>query len=114
MKFISMINRLALGGSLVLAGAAFVAGGASDALAKTCKNHGKLDARYCDDNGDLVADTPTDKSKWLNPSTLVFSYTPVEDPSVYENVFTEFLTHIEKVTGKHVKWRSEEHTSELQ
>lgn len=104
MKFKSMINRLALGGSLVLAGAAFVAGGASDAMAETCNNHGKLDARYCDDNGDLVADTPTDKSKWLNPSTLVFSYTPVEDPSVYENVFTEFLTHIEKVTGKNVKW----------
>ena len=35
---------------------------------------------------------------------MVFSYTPVEDPSVYENVFTEFLTYMEKVTGKKVKW----------
>ena len=43
-----------------------------------CGNRGKLDVRFCDDNGDLVADTPADKSKWLNPSTLVFSYTPVE------------------------------------
>ena len=69
-----------------------------------CGNRGKLDVRFCDDNGDLVADTPTDKSKWLNPSTLVFSYTPVEDPSVYENVFSEFMTYMSKKTGKRVKW----------
>jgi phosphonate transport system substrate-binding protein len=69
-----------------------------------CGNRGKLDVRYCDDNGDLVADTPSDKSKWLNPSTLVFSYTPVEDPSVYANVFTEFMTYLSKKTGKRVKW----------
>ena len=56
-----------------------------------CKNRGNLDTRYCDDNGDLVADVPTDKSEWLDPSTLIFSYTPVEDPSVYENVLTEFV-----------------------
>ncbi len=69
-----------------------------------CKNRGKLDTRYCDDNGDLVADTPTDSSKLLNPSTLVFSYTPVEDPSVYENVFTEFMAYLSKKTGKRVRW----------
>ena len=67
-----------------------------------CKNRGNLDVRYCDDNGDLVADTPTDKSKWLDPSTLIFSYTPVEDPAVYENVFTEFMTYLSKKTGKRV------------
>ena len=104
MKILSTINRLALSGGLALAAAAFVAGGSTDAFAAGCKNHGKLDARYCDDNGDLVADTPSDSSKWLNPSTLVFSYTPVEDPSVYENVFSEFLVHMENVTGKNVKW----------
>ena len=69
-----------------------------------CKNRGDLDKRYCDNNGDLVADTPTDPSKWLDPDTLIFSYTPVEDPSVYENVFTEFMTYLGKKTGKKVKW----------
>ena len=69
-----------------------------------CKNRGNLDVRFCDDNGDLVADTPTDKGKLLDPSTLIFSYTPVEDPSVYENVFTEFMTYLSKKTGKRVKW----------
>ena len=69
-----------------------------------CGNRGKLDVRYCDENGDLVADVPTDKSKWLDPSTLIFSYTPVEDPSVYENVFTDFIAYMAKKTGKRVKW----------
>ena len=104
MKITSNIHSLALGGSLILAGVAFGFGTIADAQADTCNNRGNLDARFCDNNGDLVADTPTDQSKLLNPDTLVFSYTPVEDPSVYENVFTEFLAYMEKKTGKKVKW----------
>ncbi len=77
---------------------------ATSPASAACKNRGTLDVRYCDDNGDLVADTPKDASKWLNPSTLIFSYTPVEDPSVYENVFTEFMDYLAKKTGKKVKW----------
>jgi phosphonate transport system substrate-binding protein len=38
------------------------------------------------------------------PSTLIFSYTPVEDPAVYENVFVEFMDYLSKKTGKKVKW----------
>ncbi len=71
---------------------------------QSCANRGTLDVRYCDANGDLVADTPTDKAQQKNPDTLIFSYTPVEDPSVYENVFADFLTHLSKVTGKKAKW----------
>jgi phosphonate transport system substrate-binding protein len=74
------------------------------ALAADCSNRGDLDVQYCDENGDLVADTPKDKSKWLDPSTLIFSYTPVEDPSVYENVFTEFMKYLSEKTGKRVRW----------
>jgi phosphonate transport system substrate-binding protein len=69
-----------------------------------CKNRGALDARFCDDNGDLIADQPKDPKAWQNPATLVFSYTPVEDPAVYENVFADFLAHLSKVTGKRVRW----------
>ncbi len=84
---------------------AFLAGAMNPASAAAdCKNRGDLDKRFCDNNGDLVADTPTDPSKWLNPNTLIFSYTPVEDPSVYENVFTEFMDYLSKKTGKKVKW----------
>ncbi len=76
----------------------------STAATAQCKNRGDLDTRYCDDNGDLVADTPKDASKWLDPDTLIFSYTPVEDPSVYENVFDDFIAYLSKKTGKRVKW----------
>ena len=71
---------------------------------EACKNRGTLDARYCDDNGDLIADQPKDPKQWQNPATLVFSYTPVEDPSVYENVFDDLMQHIAKATGKRVRW----------
>ncbi|MDX1486768.1 MAG: phosphate/phosphite/phosphonate ABC transporter substrate-binding protein [Acidiferrobacterales bacterium] len=77
---------------------------ASAANAAECKNRGDLDVRYCDENGDLVADTPNNSKELLDPNTLIFSYTPVEDPSVYENVFTEFMQYLSKKTGKRVRW----------
>jgi phosphonate transport system substrate-binding protein len=70
--------------------------------ADACSNRGELDTMYCDANGDLVADAPTDPKRWKNPSTLVFTYTPVEDPAVYENVFKPFTTYLSQCTGKKV------------
>nr|WP_245504837.1 phosphate/phosphite/phosphonate ABC transporter substrate-binding protein [Aquabacter spiritensis] len=64
----------------------------------------KLDPRFTDTNGDMVADTPTDPAKQLDPDTLIFAYTPVEDPAVYAKVWTEFLDHLAKVTGKKVQF----------
>ncbi len=57
---------------------------------------------YCDDNKDMVADVPTDPKKWKNPSTIVFTYTPVEDPAVYENIFKPFTTYLGKCLDKKV------------
>jgi len=74
------------------------------AAAAQCSNRGDLDLRYCDEDGDLTADQPKDPKEWLDPDVLIFSYTPVEDPSVYENVFTEFMDYLAKKTGKRVKW----------
>ena len=70
--------------------------------ADACKNRGELDAMYCDDNGDLTADPPKDPKKWKNPSTIVFTYTPVEDPAVYENIFKPFTTHLAACLDKKV------------
>ncbi len=67
-----------------------------------CKNRGDLDAMYCDEDGDLTADPPKDKSKFKNPSTLVFTYTPVEDPAVYEKIFKPFTDHLAQCTSKRV------------
>ncbi|MFM7705142.1 MAG: phosphate/phosphite/phosphonate ABC transporter substrate-binding protein, partial [Rubrivivax sp.] len=66
----------------------------------SCPNRGQLDTAYCDANKDLVADPPADKSKWRDPSTLVWAYTPVEDPAVYANIFKPFTEHLEKCVGK--------------
>lgn len=70
--------------------------------AEECKNRGTLDEMYCDDNMDLVADTPKNEKDWKDPKTLVFTYTPVEDPAVYKDAFADFQKYLEKATGKRV------------
>lgn len=73
----------------------------------------KLDTRFADADGDLVADPPTDPKDQLDPPTLVFSYvaipagedeTTAEDP--YKAAFVEFCQHLGKATGKQVEYRS--------
>lgn len=71
-------------------------------LAQACPNRGQLDDIYCDADRDLVADPPADKSKWKNPSTLVFTYTPIEDPAVYKKIFEHFQEYLTQCTGKKV------------
>ena len=70
--------------------------------AEACSNRGELDPMYCDTNKDMVADVPADPKKWKNPSTIVFTYTPVEDPAVYENIFKPFTTYLAKCLDKKV------------
>lgn len=50
----------------------------------------------------MVANAPTDKSKWKNPSTLIYTYTLIEDPAVYQKVFFNFQEHLAQCTGKKV------------
>ncbi|KDE38835.1 Phosphonate ABC transporter phosphate-binding periplasmic component [Nitrincola lacisaponensis] len=63
-----------------------------------------LAPRFTDADGDMVADAPTDPAQWVDPNTLVFAYTPVEDPAVYAQVWDGFLKHMEAVTGKRVQF----------
>ena len=71
------------------------------AFAQDCPR-GDLDARYCDTDGDLIADIPTDPAQQIDPDTLIFAYTPVEDPAVYKTAWADFLTYLEEKTGKTV------------
>ncbi len=64
----------------------------------------ELDSRYTDADGDLIADIPTDPAQLVDPSTLIFAYTPVEDPAVYADVWAPFLDHMSEVTGKPVQF----------
>lgn len=91
-----LMNTLLSGAAVVLA---FTL--ASPAAAQDCPR-GDLDARFCDVDGDLVADTPTDPADLVDPDTLIFAYTPVEDPAVYKEAWSDFLTHLESETGKSV------------
>lgn len=92
------IKNLLLGAAVTLA---FSMMATTSSFAQDC-SRGTLDTRYCDADGDLLADTPTDAKDLLDPDTLVFAYTPVEDPAVYKEAWSDFLTHMEKVTGKKV------------
>ncbi len=64
----------------------------------------RLDSRYTDANGDLVADAPTDPAKLIDPPSLVFSYVAVDDPSEYKSAFADLMAHISKATGKPVTY----------
>lgn len=63
-----------------------------------------LDSRYSDADGDMIADIPADPAQLVDPETLIFAYTPVEDPAVYATAWSDFLTHMEKETGKKVQF----------
>ncbi|MGK7864114.1 phosphate/phosphite/phosphonate ABC transporter substrate-binding protein [Falsiroseomonas sp. E2-1-a4] len=79
------------------------AGQPRQAAAQDCPR-GALDARYCDRDGDLVADTPTNPRELVDPATLIFAYTPVEDPAVYRTVWQPFMDHLARETGKRVQF----------
>jgi len=49
-----------------------------------------------------VADPPADPKQLVDPPTLVFAYTPVEDPEVYRSVWDGFIQHMARLTGKKV------------
>ena len=84
---VRLLSTVALGAVLALPAGAF-----------------QLDPRFTDNDGDLIADIPTDPSEWVDPPVLVFAYTPVEDPAVYEDVWAEFIDHMSDVTGKPVQF----------
>jgi len=87
---------------LMLGAFAALLGVTQAARADDCPNRGDLDAMYCDANNDLVADTPTDPDKLKTPSTVVFTYTPVEDPAVYADIFSPFTKYLSECVDRKV------------
>lgn len=87
--------------AFVAAFALATAFGAGSARAEDCPR-GYLDKAYCDRDANFVADLPTDEKQWINPDTIIFAYTPVEDPAVYAKVWDGFIQHMAKTTGKKV------------
>lgn len=73
------------------------------AMAEECPNRGQLADIYCDANGDLVADLPPPDQQ-IDPETLIFAYTPVEDPAIYADIWEPFIEHLREVTGRDVRF----------
>ena len=73
----------------------------SSIYAKECPR-GTLSKQFCDEDGDLMADTPKNKKEWLNPYTLVFGNTPNQSFVFYDDAREKLIQHIQKVTGKKV------------
>ena len=93
-----LARRAALA-ALALLGAASAAS-AQDA----CPNRGQLDTLYCDADGDLVADVPRDPARQKDPSTLIFAYSPTENPAVYQHVYGPLMEHLGRCTGKRMAY----------
>ena len=75
---------------------------AGTGLLLSSKRGEALDPRFKDADGDLVADAPADPKDWIDPATLIFAYTPVEDPEVYRKIWDDFIAHLAKETSKKV------------
>lgn len=95
--------RFSLGVGLAMLAALLIPSGAF-AQGADCSERGVLDTLYCDADGDLVADRPSDPGEWVDPDTLVFAYTPVEDPAIYADIWQPFIDHLAEVTGKDVRF----------
>jgi phosphonate transport system substrate-binding protein len=65
----------------------------------------KLDARFADADGDLVADAPKSEKDFIDPPTLTFCYvTGSADPAPYKQAWSDFTKHLSEVTGKPVEY----------
>lgn len=72
------------------------------AIAQEECNRGTLDKQYCDRDFNQTADLPLDEADWVDPKTIIFAYTPVEDPAVYATIWDGFVNHMAEVTGRKV------------
>ncbi len=87
---------------LILATAAGLLFAAPAFAQDSCPNRGQLDTIYCDANNDLVADVPTDPAKQKDPSTLIFAWSPTENPAVYKSIYEPIMAHMSTCTGKRI------------
>lgn len=67
-----------------------------------CHHRGDLDDQYCDEDYNLVADTPKNPKEWISPSPLIISIPPAEDASSYNESFADLFTHLESCLDRKV------------
>ncbi len=70
----------------------------------SCKHRGELDTPFCDEDGDLLADTPKDAKRQKDPDPLFFTNSPLEDPAVFKELMRPFVEHLAQCTGRKVRF----------
>jgi phosphonate transport system substrate-binding protein len=73
-------------------------------LSATDCSHGALSKQFCDNNNDMMADTPTHTRAWIDPYTLVFGNVPSQSFMFDKGAKRALMKHIEKITGKQVEF----------
>ena len=63
----------------------------------------RLDERFQDADGNLVADPPKEPSEWLDPETLKFSYLAANQEH-YAEVLASLLQHLSERCGRPVEF----------
>jgi phosphonate transport system substrate-binding protein len=84
--------------------AAALAAALSAAAQEPCKGRGDLDAPFCDEDGDLVADLPKDPKRHKDPETLFFTNSPLDDPAVFNKLMQPYVDHLAQCTGRKVRY----------
>ncbi len=64
----------------------------------------RLADRYRDADGDLVADAPGDKTKWLDPEKVKFNYLATKQDH-YADVWTPFIAYLSEKIGRPVEYQ---------
>ncbi len=72
-----------------------------------------LSTGLCDRNGDMLADPPEDKKKWINPDPLLIGGTPNTDMTARREQMEPFIHHLEKMLGRKVIFYAARDYSEL-
>jgi len=67
-------------------------------------NRGELSSQFCDRDNDMMADTPKDSKKRLDPYRLLIGMVPSQTFIFNKGSKEALKKHIEKVTGKSVKF----------
>ena len=91
-----MISIVAVAIALAFAGTAVAQ--------ETCKGRGELDTPFCDADGDLLADTPTDPKRQKNPETLLFTNAPLDDAAVFKKLMEPYVEHLGKCIARKVRF----------
>lgn len=88
----------------LLAGALLALACAPACAVEACTHRGELDTLFCDEDGDLLADTPRDARRQKDPDPLFFTNSPLDDPAVFNKLMQPFVAYLAKCTARKIRY----------